>query len=414
MIGTNNINKVTHNWKVELTLNAQTMAQIATLHTLVPSNLEWSGRLLYKVTEGSIEEKNMKLEAIGVFPCDIGTSGGTSFDIMNHFDALDELYDLESNDYKQAIIHTHHSMSTFFSGTDWSDLTGSAESEFKRGWCLSVIVNYAMDIQAKICWVEESKIDIPEYTIPARQIEIMQFGKKTPVIVQPEKVIPASSTSEVKHHIVDCNIFIQSNLNEQIAKLEKIRSERPSPVYKTIGKDKVVIGDNPKNPNNDWFGYQASMEDEWNNSFVPPLPNSKSQVYEVDNDVDIIEWAFHTFKDIKMKGDCTKYKTLDDMFKDILEYNIKNRVKLTSDEIWEYIEDGQEQYDLDEEDLYSFLLECRDTLVSLGKTGKYTNAISVYADAVLGTMEMLEHMFDEDQLVNDEQNIDIAENETFG
>lgn len=107
MIGTNNINKVTHNWKVELTLNAQTMAQIATLHTLVPSNLEWSGRLLYKVTEGSIEDKNMKLEAIGVFPCDIGTSGGTSFDIMNHFDALDELYDLESNDYKQAIIHTH-------------------------------------------------------------------------------------------------------------------------------------------------------------------------------------------------------------------------------------------------------------------------------------------------------------------
>jgi len=412
MIGTNNINKVTHNWKVELTLNAQTMAQIATLHTLVPSNLEWSGRLLYKVTEGSIEDKNMKLEAVGIFPCDIGTSGGTSFDIMNHFDALDELYDLESNDYKQAIIHTHHSMSTFFSGTDWSDLTGSAESEFKRGWCLSVIVNYAMDIQAKICWVEESKIDIPEYVIPARQIEIMQFGKKTPVIVQPERIIPASSTSEVKHHIVDCNIFIQSNLNEQIAKLEKIRSERPKPVYKTIGKDKVVIGQGNKN----WFD-----DMDWNNysDFTPELPNSnnKPKVYELDNDVDIIEWAFYTFRHAKMKSDCTKYNDLGEVFKDILFFNAKNKLKVTEEELYEYIEDSQEQYDLDDEDLYSFLLDCKNTFLDSLKGSEieqHTKEISIYFNAIENTMNMLEEMFAENQEVANEQNIDIAENETFG
>ena len=396
MIGTNNINKITHSWKAEVTLNPQTMAQIATLHTLVPNNLEWSGRLLYKVTEGSVEDKNIKMEAIGIFPCDIGTSGGTSFDIMNHFDALDELYDLESNDYKQGIIHTHHNMTTFFSGTDWSDLTGSAESEFKRGWCLSVIVNYAMDIQAKMCWVEESKTEIPEYVLPAKKIEIVQFGKKTPVTIQPEKVIPASVVSEIKHHIVDCDIFIQSNLNDQIAKLEKIRAARPAPVYKTIGKEKVVIGDNP---NADWFNYQTSMNDD----FLPPLPRSQSQVYEYDPETNIIDWAFYTFKHVKMKGDSSRYKNLDEVFKDILDYLVKNRLTITSDELCEYIDDGQDVYNITNNELYNYLVECSNVLSNL-LTPVNKKHVENYLDAIGNTLVILT---DNDYI--NEQNIDITE-----
>lgn len=81
---------------------------------LSPNN-EWSGTLFYTI-DGSFENNDIEFTAKDFYVSDIGTSGFTKYkvtpEICNYMMEHDLL------DCKTGLIHSHDSMSAFFSGTD--------------------------------------------------------------------------------------------------------------------------------------------------------------------------------------------------------------------------------------------------------------------------------------------------------
>ena len=78
------------------------------------SSVEWSGILFY-IPEGSIENNNLVIKAIDLFPMDIGSSTYTSFntspDVINYM--VNHLELMKPN-VNQGLIHSHNSMPKIF------------------------------------------------------------------------------------------------------------------------------------------------------------------------------------------------------------------------------------------------------------------------------------------------------------
>ena len=99
-------------------------------------NIEWSGILFYDFT-GSIQDKNLEITCRDILLMDKGDSTSTSIEynpeianyIANH---------LELTDCKLGLVHSHHSMSTFFSNTDINTLKSEGKD---RVHFVSLIVN---------------------------------------------------------------------------------------------------------------------------------------------------------------------------------------------------------------------------------------------------------------------------------
>lgn len=125
----------------KLVIPNQILDKIAYLHKEVTKNTEWSCILIYKTIEGSIEDhENWILEIEDIIPMDVGTSGYTEYEIKAEDEyATDIWMEALMQDKKMGHLHTHHSMKTFFSGTDMSELHDNAP---KHNYYLSLIVNY--------------------------------------------------------------------------------------------------------------------------------------------------------------------------------------------------------------------------------------------------------------------------------
>lgn len=108
--------------------------------------LEWSGLIFYDV-EGDISDPaNMKLKVVDFVLLDIGTAGYTEFKLgVNLFDVFDEKPHLMGKQY--GLMHSHHKMKAFFSGTDSENLH---ESAAMFNFYLSLIVNIEGDFVAKV------------------------------------------------------------------------------------------------------------------------------------------------------------------------------------------------------------------------------------------------------------------------
>lgn len=107
---------------------------------------EWSGVLFYTY-EGSFEENNLVITCKDIYPMDLGNSTYTEFfmseDVTNYIaDNCQELWDCDLG-----LVHSHHNMSTFFSGTDTSTLRSEGD---ERNCFVSLIVNNAGNYSAAI------------------------------------------------------------------------------------------------------------------------------------------------------------------------------------------------------------------------------------------------------------------------
>ena len=126
--------------KASLALSQEIITQIHYLHTVVAKNTEWSGILIYEVLEGDVNDpENFKVHAHKLIPMDVGTSGYTEYEYDPSDDSFDEICNAMEAGYKLGHIHTHHSMGTFFSGTDMSELYDNAPN---HNFYLSLIVDY--------------------------------------------------------------------------------------------------------------------------------------------------------------------------------------------------------------------------------------------------------------------------------
>lgn len=118
---------------------------------------EWSGTLFYK-PEGSFEEGTLTIRCVDIFVMDIGTAAYTEFDmspdVVSYMTDNPDLLDCQIG-----LIHSHNSMSTFFSGTDTATLK---EEGIDRNHFVSLIVNNEGTYTAAITRKYKSKKTIKE------------------------------------------------------------------------------------------------------------------------------------------------------------------------------------------------------------------------------------------------------------
>jgi hypothetical protein len=135
-------------------------AQIDALHKAHPGN-EWSGVLVFEPINDEITTPNeVVLKALAVFPMDFGSPGYTEYDLGEE---LLTIYDLfpeadpanGTPTLKLGQIHSHHTMSSFFSGTDDSELRDNAG---KYDYYFSLIVNVSGQYVAKVAF----EADLPQ------------------------------------------------------------------------------------------------------------------------------------------------------------------------------------------------------------------------------------------------------------
>lgn len=139
-----------------LLISSQLKDQIDYLHKKVGKK-EWSGNLIYKIVEGDITEPDtLVMQAVGIYLMDVGTAGGTDFemeeeDTIDMYDKFPELIESDE-DYRIGLIHTHHNMNIYFSGVDNSELEDNARNYSPY---LSLIVGFSKDYKARTAFVTE-------------------------------------------------------------------------------------------------------------------------------------------------------------------------------------------------------------------------------------------------------------------
>jgi len=127
--------------RVKVILSNKITAQIASLHRHI-KEVEWSGFITYKLKDNITIEEIIKdggeILVDSIFPLNVGSSAYTDFD--TDITGLPEaLQNKLLNGYMKGYMHTHHSMDTFFSGTDESELRTNAPETIIY---LSIIVNF--------------------------------------------------------------------------------------------------------------------------------------------------------------------------------------------------------------------------------------------------------------------------------
>ena len=167
--------------KSKLIISKELQSQIMYLHNKV-GNIEWSGMLFHSIVSGNINDpENLILKAEKVFLQDIGVSAYTEFEtsetILDFYDAYPEAVT-----WKMSMIHTHHNMKCFFSGTDTKELHDNAD---KYNYYLSLIVNHESQFCAKIAVAAQYNIEKANYTFKGFEgVEIIETaGTKSDVLM---------------------------------------------------------------------------------------------------------------------------------------------------------------------------------------------------------------------------------------
>lgn len=143
---------------------------------------EWSGLLLY-ITKGTIKDpENMEFIAQDIIPMDVGTGTSTEYKI-HETDGTDRHMDYcfkhpEALEWRIGGIHSHGNLKTFFSGTDTAELKENAK---RHNLYLSVVVNNAHDIIAKVVQQIYGEAEIPYYGL-GENGQKEQLGTKKYVI----------------------------------------------------------------------------------------------------------------------------------------------------------------------------------------------------------------------------------------
>lgn len=176
----------------QLLISKELLSQISYLHNKI-GGVEWSGLIFYKILSGEINDPdNLKLRAERLYLMDIGNATYTEF---SPDETIIDFYDKypECESMKWGMIHTHHGMDTFFSGTDMQELL---DNSGPHQFYLSLIVNYkdGGKFTAKLGIMSEVEI---EYKYGFR--DGISLFKKNPV------------TTEKQLLTIDCNIVYEQD-----------------------------------------------------------------------------------------------------------------------------------------------------------------------------------------------------------
>lgn len=194
------------------------------------TNIEWSGILFYKV-EGTFEDGTLKITCVDIYQMDIGNAGTTEFEMTADVSAyMVDHPELLSSDIYTGLIHSHHSMATFFSGTDTATLQaeGNDTNHF-----VSLIVNNEGTYTAGITRKVSSEMQVTEKCIyntwgNAPKEEVTSYTEKEDSIIQWFSLEITKETDEEE--------FTHEMLNRisQIRQAKAAKAAKAKPVQRPI------------------------------------------------------------------------------------------------------------------------------------------------------------------------------------
>lgn len=142
------------NGKPTLLISSKLQQQIDFLHQQV-GDKEWCGPLIYEIVSGNISSPDhLVIRGLGLFPMDIGTKGGTDFEMDGEsaVQMFSEYPDLENGKARTGFVHSHNSMRVYFSGTDDEELEDNIDD---HNAYVSLIVGFNMQHVARVVFKME-------------------------------------------------------------------------------------------------------------------------------------------------------------------------------------------------------------------------------------------------------------------
>lgn len=244
--------------KIKVILSSKLVNQVTCLHREI-GNIEWSGTLLYSVESGSIEgNSELILKAQELWLMDIGSHSYTeiSFDssIMDMYEAIpnSDPFNTSGVNYKMGLIHTHHNMNAFISGTDKDEIVTNSP---KHNYYLSLIVNYDGKYVAAVGVAGETEV-ITKRTFKGITSETTQ------------------KSNEVQ--IINCDIEFE-NSDSLLKRIDKIKEEKERNKPKQVFSSGFSYGFQNRSIPDSNINRINSIEDKYGKNFA------KSQIKQTIN-----------------------------------------------------------------------------------------------------------------------------------
>lgn len=164
---------------------------------------EWSGVLFYSHT-GGFETGDLVINCEDIYPMDLGTSGFTEFsmapEVSNYIANNMELFDCE-----MALVHSHHSMGAFFSGTDLSTLQ-------KEGNDTNCFVSLVVDTRGTyVAAITRKVTSRREVTVVDKGSSYEFFGEGTHALSTGMNVTHEENKEEIQYFMLDVERHEVSN-----------------------------------------------------------------------------------------------------------------------------------------------------------------------------------------------------------
>jgi len=174
--------------------------QLDYLHKEVGST-EWSGILSYKLTEGDFQNPDkIVVVADTIIPMDVGSSTYTEYSMDDDDYADVKIVDMFTKGKKVGMIHTHHDMEAYFSGTDMEELHDNTPN---HDYYVSLIVNFkpVKDWVCKIAFITEMK---SSYNLPSKELVENKYESMVTIDLVPELEV-AEVSDDFKDRIKELN-----------------------------------------------------------------------------------------------------------------------------------------------------------------------------------------------------------------
>ena len=234
----------------------------------MPQN-EWSGVLFYKV-QGSIKDPaNMVCTLVDILLMDKGSHTATDFSYDN--DVFKHMAKNDLEDCFAGLVHSHCSFSTFFSGTDISELEDNVEN---YNFYLSFITNNNNDYIAKLCFVakNEQTFDVV-YQARDEKGALYDFTKEEKVVTQD------------KMFVFDCEIIpefpvvkVSEDFMKRTEEIMKKATVIPTHYQYSYGKPVGTTTTNT-NTNNTYYS-RSAYDSNWDMDDNEYLHNLSKKVIE--------------------------------------------------------------------------------------------------------------------------------------
>lgn len=271
------------------------------------NTIEWSGVLFYTI-EGTIEGNDLKIKCKDILLMDVGSSATTEYtvnaDISSYMVDNPELLNPE---VYRGLIHSHHSMATFFSGTDVNTLKseGADTNHF-----VSLIVNnegkYTAAFTRKLKVSQSIKEKYSYNTWGNTEVK----GSRNFTI--DDVYLERFNLNIIKESVAEDN----SELYNRIKELRAAKSYK----YTTPNIPNATKYSSKETPqfNYDWYSQEYNKTGQGYSKYSPEYPKVKSSVpgYTPSSSIDT------TYKGTPNKVETKAYKEKSLWEEDELPYNV--------------------------------------------------------------------------------------------